>query len=107
MTIVRRLLAPIVEVRPEELRTALLMFAYSFAAMTAYNIVQPGTRSAFITDLGADNLPYGLLAAGRAGRRHDAALFMARRTTPITLSTPRRPRGVHRMPLAVLAAVPQ
>lgn len=64
MIIVRRLLAPIVEVRPEELRTALLMFAYSFAAMTAYNIVQPVTRSAFITDLGADNLPYALLAAG-------------------------------------------
>ena len=40
------------------------MFAYSFAAMTAYNIVQPVTRSAFITDLGADNLPYALLAAG-------------------------------------------
>lgn len=64
MPMVRRLLAPIVEVRPEELRTALLMFGYSLAAMTSYNIVQPVTRSAFITDLGADNLPYALLAAG-------------------------------------------
>ena len=40
------------------------MFGYSFAAMTAYNLLQPVTRSAFITDLGADNIPYALLAAG-------------------------------------------
>ena len=32
--------------------------------MTAYNAVKPITRSAFIKDLGADNLPYVLLAAG-------------------------------------------
>ena len=38
------------------------MFASSFAAMTAYNIVQPVTRSAFITDLWADNIPYVLFA---------------------------------------------
>ena len=42
------------------------MFAYAFAAMTAYNIVQPVTRSTFITELGADNLPYVLLATGFA-----------------------------------------
>ena len=40
------------------------MFTYSFAAMTAYNIVQPVTRSAFITTLGADNIPYVLFATG-------------------------------------------
>ena len=49
MTMLRRLLSSVVEIRPEEIRTALLMFTYSFAAMTAYNIVQPVTRSAFIT----------------------------------------------------------
>ena len=60
----RTLLAPVVEIRPHEIRVAVLMFAYSFAAMTAYNIVQPVTRSAFIADLGADNIPYALFAAG-------------------------------------------
>ncbi len=41
-----------------------MMFAYSFLAMTAYNILKPITRSKFIADLGPDNLPYVLLAAG-------------------------------------------
>ena len=40
------------------------MFAYSFLAMTAYNIVKPVTRSKFISDLGADNLPWVQLGAG-------------------------------------------
>ena len=60
----RTFLAPVVEIRPHEIRVAVLMFAYSFAAMTASNIVQPVTRSAFIADLGADNIPYALFAAG-------------------------------------------
>ena len=38
--------------------------AYSFLAMTAYNILKPITRSQFISVLGADNLPYVQLAAG-------------------------------------------
>src|SRR5262249_49863517 len=60
----QRLLAPLVEVRKEEGMTALMMFSYSFLAMTAYNAIKPLTRSKFISDLGADNLPYVLLAAG-------------------------------------------
>src|SRR4029079_16696927 len=60
----QRLLAPLVEVRREESLTAVMMFAYSFLAMTAYNILKPITRSKFIADLGPDNLPYVLLAAG-------------------------------------------
>ena len=60
----RRALAPVAELREGEARTALLMFAYSFLAMTAYNILKPITRSKFITELGADNLPYVQLAAG-------------------------------------------
>ena len=40
------------------------MFAYSFLAMTGYNVLRPVTRSKFITALGADNLPYVLLIAG-------------------------------------------
>src|SRR5262245_31309407 len=60
----QRLLSPIVEVRKEESLTAFMMFAYSFLAMTAYNAIKPITRSKFISDLGADNLPYVLLAAG-------------------------------------------
>ena len=64
MALLKRLLAPIVELRDGEGATALLMFTYSFLVMTAYNAVKPITRSAFIRDLGADNLPYVLLASG-------------------------------------------
>ena len=60
----QRLLAPIVELRKEEGLTVVMMFAYSFLAMTSYNAIKPLTRSKFITDLGADNLPYVLLASG-------------------------------------------
>jgi AAA family ATP:ADP antiporter len=63
MALTRRLLAPIVELRDEETSIALLMFTYSFLAMTAYNIIQPITRSRFISSLGADNLPYVLLVS--------------------------------------------
>ena len=62
--VVRRLVAPIVHLREGESTTAVLMFAYSFLAMTAYNIVKPITRSKFISDLGADNLPWVQLGAG-------------------------------------------
>ncbi len=60
----QRLLSPIVDVRREESFTALLMFLYSCLAMTAYNAIKPLTRSKFISNLGADNLPYVLLGAG-------------------------------------------
>jgi ATP/ADP translocase/HEAT repeat protein/CRP-like cAMP-binding protein len=59
-----RILAPVVELRREEALTAILMFGYSFLAMTVWNTIKPLTRSKFISDLGADNLPYVLLAAG-------------------------------------------
>jgi ATP:ADP antiporter, AAA family len=59
-----RLLRPFAEVRSNESTTALLMFAYSFLAMTSYNIVQPITRSKYIADLGAQNLPYVQFVAG-------------------------------------------
>ena len=61
----QRMLSPIVEVRKEEAFTTLLMFSYSFLAMTGPTT--PSSRSParkFIADLGADNLPYILLAAG-------------------------------------------
>jgi AAA family ATP:ADP antiporter len=59
-----RLAGKVVTLWDGEAPTVLLMFAYSFLAMTAYNIVRPITRSKFISGLGADNLPYVLLAAG-------------------------------------------
>jgi AAA family ATP:ADP antiporter len=59
-----RTLGRIVTLWEGEGTTAVLMFAYSFLAMTSYNIVKPITRSKFISGLGADNLPYVLLAAG-------------------------------------------
>ncbi|HXK12275.1 MAG TPA: HEAT repeat domain-containing protein [Vicinamibacteria bacterium] len=60
----RRALTPLVQLREGELATGLMMFAYSFLAMTAYNVIKPITRSKFISSLGADNLPYVQLAAG-------------------------------------------
>ena len=63
-TRVRALLSLVVDIRPDEERTVALMFAYAFAAMTAHNLVQPATRSTFISDLGAENIPYVLLATG-------------------------------------------
>src|SRR5262245_64861360 len=60
----QRLLSPIVELRKEESLTALMMFSYSFLAMTAYNAIKPLTRSQFINQLGADNIPYVLLVSG-------------------------------------------
>ena len=58
------LLKPFAEVRANEATTALLMFVYSFLAMTSYNIIQPITRSKFISDLGAENIPYVQFVAG-------------------------------------------
>ena len=63
-SLLNRLVGRFVTVREGEAATALLMFAYSFLAMTSYNILKPITRSKFISDLGADNLPYVQLAAG-------------------------------------------
>ena len=64
MSLTERLLSPIVQVRTEERTTALLMFAYSFLAMTAYNIVQPLVRSTFISTFGAENVPWVIFPAG-------------------------------------------
>jgi len=61
--VTHRMLKPFVELRAGEAPNVLLMFGYSLLAMTAYNIVQPITRSRFISALGADNLPYVLLVS--------------------------------------------
>lgn len=64
MSRVQRLLAPLVQVRQEEIGTLLLMFCYSFLAMTAYNIVKPLAGGVFIAEFGAQNLPFMILVAG-------------------------------------------
>lgn len=63
-SLVSRLLRPVAEVRPGEAATAFLMFAYSFLAMTGYNVLKPVTRGLFISNLGADNLPWVQFGAG-------------------------------------------
>ena len=60
----QRLMSSVVELRKGETVTALLMFSYSFLAMTSYNALKPLTRSKFISSLGSDNIPYVLLASG-------------------------------------------
>lgn len=64
MTLLQRVLSPMVDVRKEESTGILLMFVYSFLAMTAYNIIQPLTRSNLIRSLGAVNVPWVILGAG-------------------------------------------
>ncbi len=56
-------LSKVLPVRADEAAVALLMFAYSFLAMTAYNILKPITKSKAIDHLGADNLPWVLLGS--------------------------------------------
>jgi HEAT repeat protein/CRP-like cAMP-binding protein len=58
------MLTPVVDVRKDETVTALLMFGYSFLAMTAYNIIQPLTRSKLISSLGAVNVPWVIFGSG-------------------------------------------
>src|SRR6188768_3700601 len=60
----QRILSPFVDVRKDEAFTALLMFVYSFLAMTAYNMIQPLTRSKVIQSLGAVNVPWVILGSG-------------------------------------------
>lgn len=64
MSLLQRALTPFADIRREETPTALLMFAYSFLAMTAYNIIQPLTRSKLIASLGAVNVPWVILGSG-------------------------------------------
>ena len=64
MSLLQRVLNPVVDVRKDETVTALLMFAYAFLAMTAYNIIQPLTRSKLIADLGAVNVPWVIFGSG-------------------------------------------
>ena len=61
---VQRLLGRVVSLREDETTVALLMFAYSFLAMTAHNILKPVTGSSFIDHLGADNQPWVQLVVG-------------------------------------------
>jgi AAA family ATP:ADP antiporter len=64
MSLLPRVLGAFVEVRKEESVGVLLMFAYSFLAMTAYNIIQPLTRSNLIASLGAVNVPWVIFGSG-------------------------------------------
>ena len=64
MSLLQRVLNPVVDVREDETVTALFMFAYAFLAMTAYNIIQPLTRSKLISDLGAVNVPWVIFGSG-------------------------------------------
>ena len=64
MAIVHRVLSPVVQVRQEESITLLLMFLYSFLAMTAYTIIKPLATGTFIAVVGAENLPIMVLVAG-------------------------------------------
>ena len=63
-SLLARLLRPIVQLRDGEAVTCLLMFLYSFLAMTSYNIVKPISKSEFISHLGADQLPWVTFAMG-------------------------------------------
>lgn len=63
-SLIRRILSPVVTFHEGEGIVGLMMFAYSFLVMTAYNNIKPSAASKFISDVGADNAPYVFLAAG-------------------------------------------
>jgi ATP:ADP antiporter, AAA family len=91
-TLLSRLLSPFAPVREGEAATALLMFAYSFLAMTGYNILKPVTRGLFISNLGADNLPWVQFSAGivigliMQAYTRSIAVVPRRWTIPVTLA---------------------
>lgn len=64
MSLLQRVLSPMVEVRREEATGITLMFGYAFLCMTAYNIIQPLTRSKLIASLGAVNVPWVIFGSG-------------------------------------------
>lgn len=59
-----RLLRKVVVLRDGESTVAMLMFAYSFLAMTSHTIQKNVSQSKFIDQLGAANYPWFLLVAG-------------------------------------------
>jgi len=61
---IKKLLSPVVELRDSEVGTSLMMFSYSFLVMTAYTALKPVTRSKFIADMSAENLPLVQFAFG-------------------------------------------
>ena len=64
MSLLQRALRPVVDLHRNEGPTALMMFGYAFLAMTAYNIIQPLTRSKLISSLGAVNVPWVIFGSG-------------------------------------------
>ena len=97
-SLITRWLAPIAELRAGEGGTALLLFLYSFLAMTSYNIVKPVTRSQFISSLGADNLPWvqfgsGMLIGVLMQGYSKAMTFVPRRWTSAPSSSRGSPRA--------------
>jgi ATP:ADP antiporter, AAA family len=91
-SLLTRLLRPIAEIRPGETATVALLFAYSFLAMTGYNVLKPVTRGLFISNLGADNLPWVQFGAGIAiglimqGYTRIIRLVPRRAMIPVTLA---------------------
>lgn len=69
----KKLLSKVVDIRSGEGFRTFAMFAYFFSVMAAYYVVKPATRSLYIKELGASNLPFvyiltalviGLVVAG-------------------------------------------
>ena len=54
----KRLIARLIDIRPEERGMAFLMFFYFFAVITSYYIIKPVRNSLFLDQLGAHNLPW-------------------------------------------------
>jgi hypothetical protein len=88
MSLLQRVLSPMVEVRKEEASGISLMFGYAFLCMTAYNIIQPLTRSKLIASLGAVNVPWVIFGSGLI-----IGLLMVASTPPTRASSPRCPAG--------------
>ncbi len=55
---IRRELATILDIRPQERIRVLLLSLYFFLVITSYYVIKPVRNSLFIQRVGADNLPY-------------------------------------------------
>ena len=64
MSVAHSLLKRVVTIEEKEAPKVMLMFIYSFLAMTSYTMLKPATRSTFISSLGSDNLPYVMMVSG-------------------------------------------
>ena len=106
MSLLQRVLNPVVDVRKDETVTALLMFAYAFLAMTSYNIIQPLTRSKLIRQSGCGERAMGRPGSRASYRCSDARIHASRQHPAERWALPITQAGMAVSHVRVLGALP-